>query len=71
MVPVERPKSSEKFVSREKIRKWKTGIRDEYNSKHLNNAVGVEKKCKYCGGMHEWNQSKCPAYPWGNMPKVP
>jgi hypothetical protein len=27
MVPVERPKTNEKFASREKIRKWKTGIR--------------------------------------------
>jgi hypothetical protein len=37
-------------------------VRDEYNSKQLNNAVGVERKCKYCGGMHEWNKTKCPAY---------
>jgi hypothetical protein len=27
MVPVERPKTNEKFALREKIRKWKTGIR--------------------------------------------
>jgi hypothetical protein len=26
MVPVARPKTNEKFASREKIRKWKTGI---------------------------------------------
>jgi hypothetical protein len=26
MVPVERPKTNEKFASREKIRKWKTGL---------------------------------------------
>jgi hypothetical protein len=26
MVPVERPMTNEKFASREKIRKWKTGI---------------------------------------------
>jgi hypothetical protein len=26
LVPVERPKTNEKFSSREKIRKWKTGI---------------------------------------------
>jgi hypothetical protein len=37
-------------------------VRDDYNSKQLNNAVGVERKCKYCGGMHEWNKTKCPAY---------
>jgi hypothetical protein len=28
MVPVERPMTNEKFASREKIRKWKTGIRE-------------------------------------------
>jgi hypothetical protein len=27
MVPVERPMTNEKFASREKIRKWKTGIK--------------------------------------------
>jgi hypothetical protein len=27
MVPVETPKTNEKFASREKILKWKTGIR--------------------------------------------
>jgi hypothetical protein len=27
MVPVERPKTNEKFASREKILKWKTGFR--------------------------------------------
>jgi hypothetical protein len=27
MVPVERPKTNEKFASREKILKWKTGLR--------------------------------------------
>jgi hypothetical protein len=27
MVPVERPKTNEKFASREKIRKWETGLR--------------------------------------------
>jgi hypothetical protein len=27
MVPVEKPKTNEKFASGEKIRKWKTGIR--------------------------------------------
>jgi hypothetical protein len=27
MVPVARPKTNEKFASREKIRKWKTGIK--------------------------------------------
>ena len=37
-------------------------VRDEYNSKQLSNPVGVERKCKYCGGMHEWNKTKCPAY---------
>ena len=26
MVPVERPKTNKKFASREKIRKWKTGL---------------------------------------------
>ena len=29
LVPVERPKTNEKFASREKIRKWKTGIRKQ------------------------------------------
>ena len=29
MVPVERPKTNKKFASREKIRKWKTGLRSE------------------------------------------
>jgi hypothetical protein len=28
MVPVERPKTNEKFASSEQIRKWKTGLRD-------------------------------------------
>jgi hypothetical protein len=27
MVPVERPKTNEKFASREKILRWKTGLR--------------------------------------------
>jgi hypothetical protein len=27
MVPVEKPKTNEKFASRKKIRKWKTGIK--------------------------------------------
>jgi hypothetical protein len=27
MVPVERPKTNEKFASREKILKWKTGLK--------------------------------------------
>ena len=30
LVPVERPKTNEKFASREKIRKWKTGIKGPY-----------------------------------------
>ena len=37
-------------------------VRHEYNSKQLYNAVGMDRKCKYCGGMHEWNKTKCPAY---------
>jgi hypothetical protein len=32
MVPVERPKTYEKFASREKILKWKTGFRPWPNS---------------------------------------
>jgi hypothetical protein len=28
MVPVERPKTNEKFASREKILKWKTGLKE-------------------------------------------
>ena len=32
-------------------------VRDKYNSKQLYNAVGVDRKCIYCGGMHEWNKT--------------
>jgi hypothetical protein len=30
MVPVERPKTNKKIASREKIRKWKTGLRPAF-----------------------------------------
>jgi hypothetical protein len=34
MVPVDKPKTNGKFASREKIRKWKTGINHD-NSNNL------------------------------------
>jgi hypothetical protein len=34
MVPVERPKTNEKFASREKILKWKTGFKADFQSSH-------------------------------------
>ena len=33
-------------------------VSDDINSKQLNST----KKCKYCGGVHEWNKTKCLAY---------
>jgi hypothetical protein len=34
MVPVEKPKTNEKFASREKIRKWIIGIKADFQSWH-------------------------------------
>ena len=32
------------------------------NFKQMQKGSGINRKCKYCGGMHEYNKQKCPAY---------
>ena len=44
MVPVERPKTNEKFASREKILKWKTGF----------TVSSVNKRKRLNLSMHGW-----------------
>jgi hypothetical protein len=41
MVPVERPKTNEKFASREKIRKWKTGLKVHTDRTRFGNATRI------------------------------
>jgi hypothetical protein len=41
MVPVERPKTNEKFASREKIRKWKTGLKAHTDRTRFGNATRI------------------------------
>jgi hypothetical protein len=62
MVSVEKPKTKEKFGSREKIRKWKTGIRAPLEATGLVSDYGAKLRWKSqeanptLSTFHQWQR---------------